>query len=1543
MEQYISMGLNIVLLVFITFGFLIGIIRGLKKTAFRGLFLIITVIIALFITMPITNLLLGIKIQSTISIGNNTPIEGMYTIKQNLSYFIEGLLGSEFVAQNPQVVELVLSLPIMIINTIVYVLVFIILKYVLLPINFLIYKLSFGRRPRIESRAFSGFNENDPNDLKNIFNIPNSSEENSTDQTNNPINDIPYNQSDDLISNQQNTQTFDQSTFQPFTTDNSTNDTNAETQPTGQVLGSIFDNIEEHPDYNPPNTYNQAPVEEPIKSVDNSTFQPTSEVGVFVSKDSTLEGDENQMVFDVKMSGQTDLVDQPVLKNKKNKKDKPKKYRLLGGLLGMVIGIFLMSNILLPLYGAMDIVKELNKVKITNISETELSLNSMTNGTTAEILNAYNSSIFKLASTYTTFEGISLAEFDYLTTQKIGEHSISLRQDVKALVETVQKVDTLLGKYKDFTGEGNLSNLTKDQITILLNNTKDLIKYIKGIEFVSTATDLVIPITCSILLDENNNLSDNDNLNSMLKDCVRAIKNESSLNLFDEFTAMIDLAEYLNSKDTLTKILKNDYSDPFAIINSFDDEFTNKIFALKSVNVAIPHILNIGLTMIDESIQFGYVKNTAEAETIKNALSDFISKTIAFAKTIDKDSDIIITNESLVPLGRVLHSLKTKGMVNSQTYTNLINFASEQIQDILTEIVPEEFEDYVQNEIITNISKVDDWEYEMTIINEAILKLRNNEFGILGEVVEGKSLRQGLSVNIKLKEPVLENLGEALDMLEETTIFGAVTYRGNQQISGIVSLMLNILDYTNETMFEDSSESTSQFSDLITHIKNNIIDSGHTYNNDPFWKNELKCISPLIIKLYDIIDSSNFDLDSDLGADLDKAKGSTMLGNGATLTLMKSAIDIVKDEILDENFEYNNGANLSNPQDINDKIYELFNDISDNLDTNRVKDAVKTNPTFWTNEIDKYITLKHVAEKSTEFSEIQDAVDLASDLDKVNTSYTIPREGINKIIAFALKDTKTAITDPANQKVEIAINDTIDDICDKLNNNNFFNGKEPTNFWTIEFNHIKSITDIEFNSTNIKDELTAIGQKLDNICLGYEDQSENTIRASYLIEHNNIREILGSAIDEMSDNLTNDFSGEIKGYITTALTSIKENVKDTTNIPNISFEFELTNLADLSDIELSADMVNYPTGANETEIQNKLNENKVKLEQLGQDLDSIAYNRKITNKYEYNQDLNSKIITRPIINTLIKDVFNLGKVNENEASGNVKKEAFNNLITSIQEEIESSSNDDLIISWKRELGFIDKLVTLNKNTVYSIDNAVDEIGKNVDAIAFNYSVNSGIDKYNDLYQNGGCTIYIENSNGNSLFITRETLLETLSAFISEMKTDTTEINDEKEKEEEEIVNSIIDNIPSSVAKTNPELNSGKLHSNLQSVFNALSAIEDAITALVDSVTGKDIESINGESTATEFGTSLDKLLGNLEILPPCDIPITRRITLLILDHIAIPEPLRNTEAGKYHSQIKQELTEHNDEQNDNYNTLEDYINKKYFETLFGKSIILQMN
>jgi len=1399
MENYIKLGLNIALAVFLFFGIIAGLIRGLRKTASRGIFLILTAILTLFLTIPITNLLLDIQFPINLTIEEST-LSGNHNIEQLLSFIVENYIGKDFATNNPEFLSVITAIPLMFINSIVYLLLFWTLKYLLLPLNYLFYRLTFAPKKKKENIGFSASNEEDPNTT--------------------PIEQQPQ---------------------------------------------------EEH------------------KVKDNSKFEPSenpdsvNQSGLFVIN----IPEEEKLANNQKKKKEKKLktAKEKKTKNKKIKENSQvKKHRLLGGFIGAFIGLFIMANTMVPIYGFINILQEGNKLNLQNISDTEISLANQTDGLTSEITNAYNSSILKTISHYTGLEGLSLAEFDYITTKKIGDNKITLREDIKTLIETAQKIDHLLGTYKDYVGEGNFSNLDKNQITVLLNSTKEVITYSRNVKIINTLSDYIIPATCSIILNSETNFTNNDNINLMIEDLITALNTSSHINLFDEITNLIGIAEYLNEKDVLVKILQNDFSQPLDIINSLDSDFTNKLFTLNTINTLSPHILNLSLTIVDESISFGFVKNEASSDTIKNALSEFINNTLEFTKTLDAQSKILISYNSLIPLGKAMQVAKSSGLLTTQTYDNLVDYAIIELKKLLQGILPEEFESYLQNELLNNISKVDNWEYEMSVINNAITKLRNKDNGILGDAVNGENLRQGTTINLIIKENTLNNIGEALDILEETCIFGARTYKNGHQISGTSSLMISILDYAKTTVTKEfaDNENMLRFNEVLDEIQNNIINANHTYSKEnPFWKNELSYISPLVVNIYNMMDNDNFTLNSELGKHLDKAKASTMLGNNTTLTLMNVALDIVKNEILPDNFAYNNGTNISNSQDINDKIYELFESIDNNLKTNTIKEMVRTNPKFWEEEIDIYTSLKEVAEKTTNISSIEDATSMGEELDKVYNSYTIPRQGINNIIAFAMRDTKyTNLT--ADDKVKLAINNTIESIANKLEDETFLDGKTIENFWTIEFNHIKSVTDIDFADSEIKSKLSQIGQTLDTISYG-----DNNVRNSYLISHQDLRNILGNAIDEMSTTLTSTFETDVKSIITTALNSIQDNIFDTTNITNISFKTELEHLQVLSELEVSKDLLTFPNGTNE-EINAKLESNRVALQTLGTQLDGIAFNFTYKNPYYEYTDTNSKIITRAIINKLISDLFDLAKVDGTDT----KETAFNNLIVDIQGEITKYSDLDAIISWERELSYVNRLVELNKGTTFTVSNVAEEIGKNVDKIAFNQTTTT----FNDIeFSDNKCKL-IPTTDGNSLFITRSALKEVMSSFLSTVKYEIDPGEDQLEIEKKEIINDIIDNI-TDICETNTQLASGQKYKTMEAAFNDLSNIDSTITTTIDGLTG-DIVALKSAGKVS----GIDNMLNTFENKPACQVLITRRIALLILKNIVVPSGLLETTT--YYNKLK---------------------------------------
>ena len=143
MSDYISLTLTGVFLVFILFGIIWGIIRGLKKTISRGLFLLITSIVLIFLAIPITKALCNIPLNINLTI-DDLSINGTGTIFEILEKLLEHYLGQEFYQANSVIIETITILPITILSSIVYVIMFWVCKIILLPLNMLFTKQNFS-------------------------------------------------------------------------------------------------------------------------------------------------------------------------------------------------------------------------------------------------------------------------------------------------------------------------------------------------------------------------------------------------------------------------------------------------------------------------------------------------------------------------------------------------------------------------------------------------------------------------------------------------------------------------------------------------------------------------------------------------------------------------------------------------------------------------------------------------------------------------------------------------------------------------------------------------------------------------------------------------------------------------------------------------------------------------------------------------------------------------------------------------------------------------------------------------------------------------------------------------------------------------------------------------------------------------------------------------------------------------------------------------------------------------------------------------------
>lgn len=1513
MESYITLGFNIALLVFIFFGVFWGLIRGLRKTACRGIFLIIITIALLLLTPLITKALLGIKFNIVIELKNST-LSGSHNIKEILTFFIEEYLGGDFVSSHPEFTEFIISLPILLINAILYMLLFWICKYLLYPLNYLLYKLAFAPRKRKEVLGFSNIDDDNP--FADFLN------EDKKEDTNESPNQSPINEN--VQSTPQNINI----------NDDINNDTAIKATVSKPTESNVENNIET------PAQQTDIPINNTNRVADENKIQPLSDKGMFIVKDPEYNKHQKLTEEIKEITEKSDKKEKKRLKKQAKKEFKKiSKHRLLGGLVGGVCGLIVMLNTFIPIYGVLDILDNSKDVKIDNLTEEKLSLTSMTNGISDDIINGYNNSIFHFVSKYSGIKGLGLASFDSLTSTKHNDTKITLRDEIDSVVTTIEKADNLLGKYKEFAKDGNLSDLTKEEITVLLNDTKTLLNDVKEIKVVNALSDYIIPIAGNYLLTNEVEFTDNPIINQMVANLIVEMLESSGIDLFEEVSNLISVAEYLNEEDVLTTVLKNEFDDPIAIIKTLDDNFANelttRLYKLKLVDVVLPHVMNISLTALDTSLDFGYEENSATSEQLKVSITDFLNKTIALAKTLDSSSDYYLTTNSLIPLGDFMDVVKTSHLINAETYNNLVSYAQNKLTHILNEIIPTELQKSINNEVLGNLTKVASWKQEMTLLNQAITLLRHKDDGFIGTAVKGQDLREGFSIDLELSDAVLANLGKAFDVLECSRLFGSANVRlldlegtGNKEytLSTITYIMCDLLEYIKNSTISDAGY--EELNDFIVKIENNLLQSKHIYNSEvKFWENEFKCISPLVIELSNTVKSEDFTISSTLGSKLDRAKSSVMFGNNACLTLINNALDIVKDGIVNENYVYNDGSNLSNPQTLDDKIYELFDGISTNLNKNQTKQDEKEISNFWTTEIDKYLSLIDIADKATTLSGIDDAVLLGEDLDNAFDSYTIPRLALSKTFAFAMKDVKydnLEETDYINKQ----INRTIDNIAEKLENEDFVNAINEDNFWQIELEYISKVTNLDFND-NLIENLTTIGKTLDEVTYGYtkitldnpntpeNEYLEENIRPSKLLTHEDLRLLLSSAVKECKPTLTSDFTGSTKTAVEKALTTIESNLADT-NIPNISFEFELGKLKALSELDVN------PNYFKKVEDPTTQAANRAGILNLGESLDLIAFNIKsgiassgsdYIEVYVYNEELNSKIITRSVINTIIYDVIDNAEITSTETL-TTNELAYNNIIGSIKTEIQTKSEGDYVFSWQRELGFINRLTQLDFEEELSFGNIASNVGSVLDGIAFNQAFYYD-ESYNTIYlkafgdiefttlTNGttefkaitylpGEIFYNKESDttyGNSLFVTRTALLTAVESMISTLKK--VDPDNDYDYNKEDIINELLDNATSKIAKTNTQYADSNYYQNVSSSFGDLSTINgnldenDTENYIVIPTTLLDL-SINTAS-------NIDNKLAEIQTKQISGIITTRKIAIYILESINISAFPENSE------------------------------------------------
>ena len=645
------------------------------------------------------------------------------------------------------------------------------------------------------------------------------------------------------------------------------------------------------------------------------------------------------------------------LLNKKEAKATVKKYRLYGGLVGIVVGLIVCCATFVPVFGVLNIAKELNETQITVTTESEnttstlnaensnqtstkeMSLLEYLLGDKVSYYNEIESSVGINILKYTGVQGISSMQFTTLTTTTINNTKVSLSSDVKSALSISNDLQTI--------SNFNANNLTKESLSTVINSTISILNKSKQITLLQIVSQEDISQICDEVLNNPDSpislpyISD-DFTNSLVRTAIGSLSNYNMSHIIDDAISLINIVKSANDNDVLIPIINNEIkneNETVSFIASISDKFYNDVidnlFNIDIINSIIPMSADYG---IKELCNYLDIENTEETikdiDIIKQFAKNVVKDTKNILKEFDLDSKYVINENAIKLVGNLLdditknYSTETSKYVISPTLkTKLLEKAEDKLIDKLNENDNQDLNN-VLTPIIKNLSNINDF---------------ISEFNKLGEVFKYSKPYLDFATN----EPTLDkacdlditNLGIALDILDTTTIVNNKTY--------------TLYNYVLEKYVKKSTFNNVPLENLATHLK--LSD-----NNTISYEVELTKLTDLYKQAVDIVRKNDINnlLESEeikvLGKNLQTLKVKNNLQTTDSLfdvdTLVIDLLEIVSNMNIDEDMKQviiDTRTEIINTQDKSTIDYEV--------EFTHIYNAMQTLKNSNTNTINDYL------------------------------------------------------------------------------------------------------------------------------------------------------------------------------------------------------------------------------------------------------------------------------------------------------------------------------------------------------------------------------------------------------------------------------------------------------------------------------------------------------------------------------------------------------------------------------------------------------------
>lgn len=584
-----------------------------------------------------------------------------------------------------------------------------------------------------------------------------------------------------------------------------------------------------------------------------------------------------------------------------------KKHRLLGALVGCVLGFISFCITLTPISGYISIAKDIE----------QHTANEQGSGVITDIAG---DNYHKIMSVYDNSFPIKLIDsigvdslmgfmFDGMTSATFNEEKIVLSEEIKELADVYAITSKM--------SVPNFNVATQKEVKDFLDGTDMTIDAVFESKLVNASADTIIPFAAKYAKQSIDTTTYKPHELEFFNAFFDQFEGYNALTTKQEVKGAINVIRVLNERNLLLPILQDTTGDivEFLKLNLTKpavDEIMESVFSLKTVDKLAPAMVNFILAEGAERYDYEYsTENEVLSSTLKTGATIILYSTIDILNLYDPNNStkVEINKTTVGALGSILDQIKQ--IVSQENFESIIEKFEPKLEETALNAIgsdaPQFLRDFISR-IVGNISNISGFESSFTSLYEAY-ETAKEEYDNAYVESEGK-------YDVELMD--FEKIGKSLNTFQNSDLVGRVLFLDTMKEAVVYGIDKAEAKITNDASFEFS------FDDIVINNLEILKGTGLDWSQElPVYKTTTGIVANLLQDEGDILERLKSESDTTLeriGYELEHNLKTSNLFRGSDRSLVADLLDIADMKI-----------NTSEDEDLNNNLSTLLMDAKENV------------------------------------------------------------------------------------------------------------------------------------------------------------------------------------------------------------------------------------------------------------------------------------------------------------------------------------------------------------------------------------------------------------------------------------------------------------------------------------------------------------------------------------------------------------------------------------------------------------------------------------